>query len=146
MATKRYTQRELEIFVRCWQTATNLEGLVAALKDHPEHRTITYEWDVTRWPQAGCRKLFTDSEKTELESKGFRIRNRYSTLGMDGEEVRIVYEAAEKTKSQEVNVEWAKRRASKLRRKGIRLKKLGSVRRSSGVNYASLSAVASEYR
>ena len=145
MATKRYTQRELEIFVRCWQTATNLEGLVAALKDHPEHRTISYEWDTVRYPKAGYMKLFTDFEKREFESKGFRIRNNYTARWEGTNCFKVVYESAHKTNSEEVNLEWAKRRASKLRRQGVRLKKLSSPRRSSGINYASLNAVASEY-
>ena len=143
---KRYTQRELEIFVRCWQTATNLEGLVTALKDHPEHRTIIYEEDWTRRPEAGFFEVFTDSEKRELESKRWRIKDNYTTRQEGTQCFRVVYQSAHNTFPKEANIDWAKRRATTLRRKGVKLKRLGSIRRSSGVNYASLGAVASEYR
>jgi hypothetical protein len=141
MATKRYTQRELEVFVRCWQTATNLEGLVAALKEHPEHRTSTEEWETACKPSGKGGKLFTDEERAELESDGWTVTQHTPWWQTNPE----TYEKAYKNCSTPLHVDWAKRRGHIMRRRGVRLKYLGESNGPSGVSYASLNAVASEY-
>ena len=144
MATKRYTQLELEIFVRCWQTATHLEGLVEALKEHPEHRSSTEEWEAERSPSGKGVKLFTDEERAELESQGWTVKKETTWWRPNPEPE--TYERAYKNCSTPLHVDWAKRRGSILRQKGVRLKFLGELKGPSGVNYASLNAVAREYR
>ena len=128
---KKYTQQELETFVRCWQTSANLEGLCESLMENCNHRTTCH---VERSRQ--YTKNWSEERRQQIEEEGYKPVTWYNG------DLRF----HEKTVEVDLSPDWAKRRANVLRAKGVKLKDLHRRNhRTISVDYGALSVIASQY-